>query len=171
MVPALLLGVVFTALFQGMMLAMATRLQALSIGFVAQCKVLPDYACSLLASGRALAVCACHLAAVGAARQPLQCPAYKHESLSSVYFQLHLLGAALVLGGALSYARLRLRADARCAYTSGRPLRSCMPLTRALGACAGKAKRRGRGPSRCPTSVALSDATRAQACAKRYVFA
>ena len=117
MVPALLLGVVFTALFQGMMLAMATRLQALSIGFVAQCKVLPDYACSLLASGRTLAVCACHLAAVGAARQPLQCPAYKHESLSSVYFQLHLLGAALVLGGALSYARLRLRADARCAYT------------------------------------------------------
>ena len=121
MVPALLLGVVFTALFQGMMLAMATRLQALSIGFVAQCKVLPDYACSLLASGRTLAVCACHLAAVGAARQPLQCPAYKHESLSSVYFQLHLLGAALVLGGALSYARLRLSADARCTHTFERP--------------------------------------------------
>ena len=90
--------------------------------------------------------------------------------LSSVYFQLHLLGAALVLGGALSYARLRLRADARCAYTSGRPLRSCMPLTRPLGAYAGKAKRRARGPSRCLTSVALSDATGARACAKCYVL-
>lgn len=40
-VPALALGVVFTMAFQGMMIAMATRIRALSIGFVAQCKVLP----------------------------------------------------------------------------------------------------------------------------------
>eukprot|EP01043_Picozoa_sp_COSAG02_P030225 COSAG02_NODE_1921_length_10371_cov_10.918419_6_plen_243_part_00 len=40
-VPALAVGVLFTMLFQGMMLAMATRIRALSIGFVAQCKVLP----------------------------------------------------------------------------------------------------------------------------------
>jgi hypothetical protein len=40
-VPALGIGVLFTMLFQGMMLAMATRIRALSIGFVAQCKVLP----------------------------------------------------------------------------------------------------------------------------------
>ena len=40
-IPALAVGVLFTLLFQGMMLAMATRIRALSIGFVAQCKVLP----------------------------------------------------------------------------------------------------------------------------------
>ena len=40
-VPALAVGVFFTMAFQGMMLAMATRIHALSIGFVAQCKVLP----------------------------------------------------------------------------------------------------------------------------------
>lgn len=40
-VSALVVGVFFTMIFQGMMLAMATRIRALSIGFVAQCKVLP----------------------------------------------------------------------------------------------------------------------------------
>lgn len=39
--PALMVGVLLTMIFQGTMLAMATRIRALSIGFVAQCKVLP----------------------------------------------------------------------------------------------------------------------------------
>ena len=105
-VPLLCMGVVTTTCFQGMMLAMATRIRALSIGFVAQCKVLPDYAASLLAGGHVLVVCGCSPDKDAA----LSCPRYRQvQDHTSALFQLHVAGAVLVLGGALAFARLRLR--------------------------------------------------------------
>jgi hypothetical protein len=119
-VPLLCMGVLTTMCFQGMMLAMATRIRALSIGFVAQCKVLPDYAASLLAGGHVLAVCGCSPDKDSA----LSCPRYRQaDDLTSSLFQLHVAGAVLVLGGALAFARLRLReGEGRVAGSgSGRP--------------------------------------------------
>jgi hypothetical protein len=71
------------------------------------CIIRRDYAASLLAGGHVLVVCGCNSDPDATA---LRCPRYRQgEDVSSVFFQLHVAGAVLVLGGALTFARLRLR--------------------------------------------------------------
>lgn len=110
-VSALGIGVVTTTLFQGLMVTMATLMPAISIGFVAQCKVVPDYLATIIASGHMLVVCGCDAL-------PSTCPSYRREDFNSGYFRLHLVGAFLVIVGALGYAIQRYKADSRRATTS-----------------------------------------------------